>query len=394
MSALSPLLSDIDFAMSEVPDLYALYDRLRAYGPVAPIRFMGQPAWAILGHAELDCAYNDPENFSPHVAYRKLQEPSMGRALMTLVGEEHRQTRAMVTPAFVPALVRTQVQSLIEPVAHAVADRLAGRGEIDLVQEFAQPFPFTVNTRLLGIPVDDEALFLRWAVKLIDYPWDPDGALKAKQEFGVYMLRIIEQRRARPGEDFVSRLVQAEHEGRRLDDEQLLALFRFLFPAGSDTTYKNVGSLFAAVLGDPAMRALARQGEPERAALVLEALRWEAPAAMMPRIATGTTELGGVRIEEGDWVAFAIAAANNDPAKFADPRRFDPFRDNRDLISFGRGAHFCVGMHLALRELETALRVVLERFPDMRLKPGAPIEMIGGVMRGPRELWVELGRAA
>lgn len=391
MNALSPLMADIDFAMNEVPDLYALYDRLRDYGPVAPIRFMGQPAWAILGHAELDRAYNDPENFSPHVAYRRLQEPSMGRALMTLVGEEHRQTRAMVTPAFVPSMVRSCIQALIEPVAHEVLDRIAAREEVDLVREFAQPFPFTVITRLLGIPVDDEALFLRWAVKLIDYPWDPEGALQAKEEFGAYMLRIIEERRRIPGEDFVSKLVQAEHEGRRLDDEQLLALFRFLFPAGSDTTYKNVGSLFAAVLGDPAMRALAAKGDAERAALVLEALRWEAPAAMMPRIATGSTELGGVRIREGDWVAFAIAAANNDPVKFADPRRFDPARDNRDLISFGRGAHFCVGMHLALRELETALRVVLQRFPALRLKPDAPVEMIGGVMRGPRALWVELG---
>src|SRR5262245_8814153 len=114
MNALTPLLPEIDFAMNEVPDLYALYDRLRDYGPVAPVRFMGQPTWAILGHAELDQAYNDLANFSPHVAYRKLQEPSMGRALMTLVGEEHRQTRAMVAPAFVPALVRTQVQALIE----------------------------------------------------------------------------------------------------------------------------------------------------------------------------------------------------------------------------------------------------------------------------------------
>lgn len=390
MKALTPLMPDLDFAMNEVPDLYALFDQLRDYGPVAPVRFMGQPTWAILGHAELDRAYNDLENFSPHVAYRRLQEPSMGRALMTLVGEEHRQTRAMVTPAFVPSMVRSYIQALIEPVAHEVLDRLAGRDEVDLVQEFAQPFPFTVITRLLGIPVDDEALFLHWAVKLIDYPWDPEGALKAKQEFGDYMLRIIEERRRHPGEDFVSKLVQAEHEGRRLDDEQLLALFRFLFPAGSDTTYKNVGSLFAAVLGDPDMRALAGQGDAERAALVLEALRWEAPAAMMPRIATGSTELGGVRIEAGDWVTFAIAAANNDPAKFADPRRFNPARDNRDLISFGRGAHFCVGMHLALRELETALRVVLDRFPALRLKPDAPIEMIGGVMRGPRALWVEL----
>jgi len=99
--------------------------------------------------------------------------------------------------------------------------------------------------------------------------------------------------------------------------------------------------------------------------------------------------LGGVHIKKGEWLLFGITAANSDPKVFPEPRKFDPSRDNRALISFGRGPHFCLGMHLARRELETALRVVLERYPDIRLTPGKTVEYVGGVLRGPRELWVQ-----
>jgi len=106
-------------------------------------------------------------------------------------------------------------------------------------------------------------------------------------------------------------------------------------------------------------------------------------------MATGDIKLGDAHIKKGDWVLFGITAANRDPKVFPDPHRFDPSRDNRELISFGRGVHFCLGMHLARRELETALRVVFERYPDIRLKPGSKVDFVGGVLRGPRELWVQ-----
>lgn len=175
-----------------------------------------------------------------------------------------------------------------------------------------------------------------------------------------------------------------------LDNERILALFRLLFPAGSDTTYKNGGSLFAAVLSHPEVRDLAVRGtDTDRAAIVTEGLRWQTPTALLPRMAPCDTELGGVQIKSGDWMLFGITAANHDPKVFKDPRRFDPSRNNRDLLSFGRGRHFCLGMHLARRELESALRIVLERFPSIGLAPGKPIEFTSALLRGPRELWVQ-----
>ncbi|HEY4545722.1 MAG TPA: cytochrome P450 [Pedomonas sp.] len=390
MSAAAPLMPEIDFAYDDLPDLHDVLDALRQAGPVVPVQFHGQVAWLVLSHAELAQAFTDTVNFDPAPGYLERTEESMGRTLLGLTGDEHRITRAMVAAPFMPARVRQYVQPLIEPIVQELLDRIEGQEEVEFVSAFTRPFPFTVITRLLSIPVADEALFLKWAVKLIDHPWDPDGAMEAKAGFDAYMEGLIEDRRHRPQDDFITMLVQSEFEGRTLDNERILSLFRLLFPAGSDTTYKNGGSLFAAVLSDPAVRALAAQGsDADRAAIVTEGLRWQTPTALLPRMAPHDAELGGVRIKAGDWMLFGITAANHDPMVYKDPRRFDPARDNRELLSFGRGVHFCLGMHLARRELETALRLVFERFPALRLTPGKPVEFISAILRGPRALWVQ-----
>jgi len=389
MDAIAPLMPQVDFAYDEVTNLHELLEELRRHGPVVPVKYLGAPVWAILDHAELNQAFSDLEHFDPGDGYRIISAPSMGLTIQTMSGDEHRANRGAVSALFLPLKVRSYVEDLIEPIAHELMDRIEGQREVEFVQGFSRPFPFTVITRLLGIPVADEAHFLEWAVKLIDFPWDPEGALRAKAGFDSYMQAIIDDRRRRPTDDFVSRLIAVEYEGQKLDDERILSFFRMLFPAGSDTTYKNAGSLFACVLADPALRAQALRSAKDREAIAAEGLRWQAPTAMLPRMATGDIKLGDAHIKKGDWVLFGITAANSDPKVFPDPRKFDPSRDNRELISFGRGVHFCLGMHLARRELETALKVVLERYPNIRLTPGKPVEYVGGVLRGPRELWVQ-----
>src|SRR5262249_29424639 len=147
----------------------------------------------------------------------------------------------------------------------------------------------------------------------------------------------------------------AEYEGQTLSDERILAFLGLLFPAGSDTAYKNGSSLFARLLDDPALCALARGSDKDRESIVAEGLRWQPPIAFLPRRASADVEFGGAHITEGDWMLFGITAANNDPKVFPEPRRFDPARDNRELLTFGRSSHFCLGMHVARRELETAL---------------------------------------
>lgn len=382
------LMPEVDFAYDALPDLHRRLDVLRQTGPVVRVKYLGQPVWLILGYNELASAFDDVAHFDAADGYKLIAGPSMGRTLQTMSGAEHRANKALVTSPFLPGKARAYIEGIIEPIANELLDRIEGQDEVEFIEAFTRPYPFKIITHLLGIPVADEPLFLHWAVKLIDFPWDPEGALAAKQGFTDYMTPLIDQRRTAPGGDFISMLVSAEHDGERLDNEAILSFLRLLFPAGSDTTYKLGGSMFANVLADPALRAMALAGEKQRDAIVSEALRWQAPTALLPRMASADVELGGALICKGDWTLFGITGANNDPALFPDPRRFDPTRANANVLSFGRGVHFCVGSHLARRELEVALRLVLERFPDMTTKPGADVEYAGGVIRGPKELWV------
>ena len=378
---------ELDFAHDPLPDLHGVLDELRTHGPVVRVKYHDQPAWLILAWEELRQAFGDEQHFQCAKAYRIHSEPSMGRTIQTMSGEQHRINRGLVSKPFFPRQVRALIEPLIEAEADTLLDKLEDQDEVDLVEAFSRPYPFKIITRMLGIPVHDDRHFLEWALKIIDFPWDPQGALKAKSEFDAYLRPLIAQRRQRPEEDVISVLAAAELEGQQLEDEQILAFCRLLFPAGSDTTYKNLGSLLFAVLSHPALAERARGSAADREAMVQEGLRWQPPTALLPRMCSEDTELGGQRIREGDWVLFGITAANSDPSVFPDPRRFDPDRDNRNL-AFGHGEHFCLGSHLARRELETALERVCNRFPAMALVQQRPVRIVQGVLRGPESLWV------
>jgi cytochrome P450 len=382
-------MPEVDFAYDDLPDLHEKLDELRAQGPVVPVKYHGNRVWLILDHALVKTAFEDYVHFDAADGYKEHAEPSQGKTIQTMSGEEHRVSRALVTPPFLPAKVRSYVENIMEPIAHELLDRIEGKSEVEFISAFTRPYPFLIITRLLGIPVEDEARFLNWAVKMIDFPWDPEGAVRAKNEFDTFVQAIIDEKRRQPTGDFISMLVEAEFEGEKLDDERIRGFLGLLFPAGSDTAYKNGSSLFAHVLGDPELRAMARGSDKDREAIVAEGLRWEPPVALLPRKASADVLFGGVQIRKGDWTLFGITAANNDPKVYPDPRRFDPRRDNRELLTFGRSAHFCLGMHVARRELETALRVVFERFPNIRLKPGQTVRPVKAVMRGPLEMVVE-----
>jgi cytochrome P450 len=294
-----------------------------------------------------------------------------------------------VSRPFFPRQIRALVEPLLATQARLLLDEIQGQEQVDLVQAFARPYPFKIITRMLGIPIHDDEKCLSWALKIIDFPWDPEGALQAKAEFDDYLLPLIANRRQAPADDVISVLALSEIEGQQLDDEKILSFCRLLFPAGSDTTYKMLGSLLYAILETPGMKQLARGSDEQRHALVQEGLRWQPPTALLPRMCSQDTQLGGAHIREGDWILFGITAANNDPEVFANPREFDPERSNKNL-AFGHGEHFCLGSHLARQELECAIELLFQRFPEMALSSEHPVEITQAVLRGPKSLWVKL----
>ena len=383
------LLPEIDFAHAEAPDLHALIDSTRGHGPVVQVRYHGQAALLLSGYKEVRAAFGDEEHFESRAFYSVHAEPSQGRTMQAMAKEEHRRNRALVSRSFVPSRITSYVEGCITEEAERLVRALAGQASVNLVECLARPFPFSVITRLLGLPVEDEARFLEWALKLIDYPWDPEGALRARREFSDYLKPVLDRRRAEPGGDVLSILATAELEGERLGDEEIFAFCRLLFPAGSDTAYKNLGSLLATILTTPGMRERARGSDQERDDLVQEGLRLHPPVALLPRTCSRDTELAGVKILAGTPMLFGIHPANRDASMFPDPHRFDPDRPNHGQhLSFGYGEHFCLGSHLARRELETAVKVLFEHFPDIEIEPGREIVFSQCVLRGVRDLWV------
>jgi cytochrome P450 len=377
---------EIDFGRDDVPDLEELMAKLQTQGKrVVRIRYIGQPAWLILRHRELYDAFMDSTHYPCSAAHLRHSSPTMGKSILCLDGDEHRIKRALVANAFLPSAVRGYTQRLLRPIANRLIDGFAGRNELDLVAEYTRRLPVLVITGLLGVPAENERQLIQWIEGLFSYPWNPELALKAKDEVTAFFLPIIHARRAEPREDLISMIAAAEFEGHRLTDEEVLAFVRLLFPAGADTTYLALGSMMNHVLSDAGMptRLLA---EPALTAKVVdECLRLYNTTAFLPRYTETGIDYEGARIPPNSWVLFGVRPANRDPEVFPEPERFDPARDRRRSLTFSVGPHACLGMHLARAEMNVSLELLLRRLTGLRLRDGRAA-MTNAVLRGVRRL--------
>ncbi len=380
-------MQDVDLARAPVPDLHARLAAARQEGPVVGVCFHDRPAWLTTTHAETRTALADEARFPS----ASIQEPLVGKTMQSMVGAEHRRNRALIASAFTPRSIDAQERALLEPLAHELIDGLAATPRFDLVERFAHRYPALVITRLLGIPVHDEALFLRWGLDLFLFPWNPEKARRAWSAFRDYLAPIVRERRARPGPDLLSGLLRAELGGERLTDDEIFSFLGILYPAGADTAYKAISSMMAIVLRERDLFERAASDVALRASIADETLRWEAPVALLPRRCDRDTRLGGQPIAKGDTLLIGITAANRDPAVFDAPDRFDPGRPRleRSLV-FGHGPHFCLGAQLARAELRVALGALVERFPALRLEDPADVETTGAILRGPRRVVVRI----
>jgi cytochrome P450 len=367
----SPSLESVDLALDELPG-QALHDVLRAYrerGPVQPARFLGLPAFAITGHRELLRAFKDVDRFPPHRMYQVAFEGAIGKTFISTESpEQHRVYRKLATPAFRSRAVASYEREGLEALAHELIDGFAERDEFDLMADFVAPLPYLVITRLLGLPREREEAFHGWALALLRFRDDPVAAAKAAGELTDFLAPVVEARRREPRNDVISELVAAEVGGRRLSDEEVYSHVRLLFPTGGETTHGSLGNLLYALFHHEGLWDALCRDPAAAAAAVEEALRWETPIAVLPRLSSrDAVEFGGVEIPPDSWVLFAIAAANRDPAVFPDPDRFDVRRFASDTLTFGRGVKSCPGMHLARKTMTAALRTLLERVPGLEL---------------------------
>ncbi len=227
--------------------------------------------------------------------------------------------------------------------------------------------PFWAISRKLGLPIGSEERQRAWALALLSFPSDPDGALRAAAEVTDFLLPTLAERRSAAADDVISGLLHAEHRGERFDDEQVAAHVRLLYSVGATTTSDAMSTLLWRVASDVGLWARCRDDPAAIPAVVHESLRCEPPVSTLPRLAPDGGEVGGVELPPMALVLCGIAAANRDPSRFADGDAFDPDRAEQEILTFGFGAKFCPGSHLARQQLAAGLGALVERFERAEL---------------------------
>jgi cytochrome P450 len=356
----------------------------------------GQEVFFVYRHEEIVQVLRDGETYSSAHIIDLIMGPVMGEHIMLGMDDpQHRRYRGLVSTAFRQKTLARWETELVATVASRLVDAFADRGHADLVREFTFPFPTQVIAGILGLPRDDYRQFQRWSTAILSFFTKLDEAIAAAQELTEYLARILAERRRAPREDLISELAQAELDGERLSDEEIFSFLRLLLPAGVETTYRATGNLLFSLLASPHQLDALRADRSLVPQAIEEALRLETPLLNITRLATKDSEIDGVPIPAGSTVMLMLAAANRDDDRYPEPDRYDIFRESpKPHISFGHGPHACLGLHLARLEMRTALTLLLDRLPNLRLNPeGDDPHIRGQVFRSPTSLPVLFDRS-
>ena len=371
--------------MSPVPDPYPTLRRLRDESPALAIEVpLGETA-LITRYDDVQRVLRDAALFSSSINARGVGLV-MGRTIIEMDGKDHSRHRALISPFFVPKAMDSAMARRIQEVADRLVDGLAGRGRADLVREFTLTFPVRIIAQVIGIPVEDYNQFQQWALDIIGLGDDPVKGLQAAAALVEHLRPIAELRKRQPTDDLLSKLVHAEVDGQRLEDEEVFSFLRLLVPAGAETTYRLIGNALFGLLTNPGQLEEVRADRSLLDRVLDEALRWEAPVCLAARNAMAPTSIAGVELAEGAAILVSLSSANRDERRYDDPDRFDVHRDGEDHLAFGFGRHFCAGSHLARLEARIALDTMLERLPGLRLDPGEPCGVYGLAFRSPDRL--------
>ncbi|MFF5264302.1 cytochrome P450 [Actinomadura viridis] len=395
----------------EVPDIlspefatdpYSAYRIMREHAPL----FWHEPmqSYVISRYEDVSRAFRDPAFTTANYDWQL--EPVHGRTILQLSGREHAVRRGLVAPAFRGDELQGRFLPVIERNARRLIGRFRATGRVELVGEFSTHFPINVIVDMLGLDQADHARFQRWYTSIIAFlgnlAQDPEVAAageRTRVELAAYMLPIIAERRANPGDDLLSRLCLAEIDGTRMSDEDIKAFVSLLLAAGGETTDKAISAIMANLLVHPEQLAAVRADRSLIARAFAETLRFSPPVHMIMRQPDRDVTLSCGTIPAGSTVTCLIGAANRDAERYRDPERFDIFRDDLDTttafsaaanhLAFALGRHFCVGALLAKTEVEVAMNMLLDAMPDVRVADGfVPVEQ-GGFTRGPERLPLE-----
>jgi cytochrome P450 PksS len=368
---------------------WPLYREMREHDPVHWAESL--QAWLITRHEDVTACFRDPrlsanrtQLFAEHqlggLGTELVQDYLRVTSQMMLMrdGADHARLRRQANTGFTSPVLdgwRPTIRSIVE----SLLDAVQARRRMDVAVELSEPLPSLVLTRLFDIPAEDHDRFQQWANPVATFFGAAVGdvrtaALQANEgmaQISRYLTAALDARRKAPGNDLLSLLLRYQEAG-RMSTEELVANAVNILIAGHVTTIDQLSNGVNDLLTHPEQFQKLRAAPRLLTSAVEEMLRFTPAVPFMHRIAVEDIELRGRTLRKGQLVFLGIAAANRDPAVFADPERFDITREPNRHVAFAFGPHLCLGAGLARRELEIALEALLRRMPELRLDEERP----------------------
>jgi len=404
-------LSDLEFWLRPLEEREGAFATLREERPVSfhqepELEIPGIPRgpgyWALTRHADILHASRNPEIFCSGRGSNIMDMPApfveFFGSMINMDDPRHARLRRIVSRGFTRRKI-ARVEEDVQRVATAIVDAVAERGECDFVTEVAAALPLRIICDMMGIPESQhEFIFDRTNVILgagdPEYVSDPQkvvpALLSAGQDLAMMVGELGRHRQSHPGDDLVSTLIHAELEGERLTEQELGSFFVLLVVAGNETTRNAISHGMKALTDHPEQRdAWMADFEGVAPTAVEEIVRWATPVIHFRRTLTRDTELHGQPLKEGEKVVLWYCSGNRDEDVFDDPFRFDVRRQPNEHVGFGGpGPHYCLGAHLARREITMMFRELLHRLPDIHTV-GEPDRLTSNFIHGLKHMRCE-----
>ena len=396
-------LADLDTFVGSVP--HDMFDVLRREAPVwfHPASNGVEGFWCIVKHhdvMELSRDYPHASSARGGITLHDMSEEDLEMQRMMMLQMDppnHTKLRLLVNKGFTPRMVG-QLDQHIHDIAKTIVDDIAERGECDFVVDVAAELPLQVIAEMMGVPVEDRHKIFEWSNQMIgsddpEYSVTREDAIGAATEMFLYSAELAAAKRADPGDDIISALLQAEVDGEKLTDTEFNLFFQLLAVAGNETTRNLISHGMHLLIENPDQRAKLLADRSLLPGTVDEMLRYASPVMYMRRTAQSDFELRGQTISEGDKIALWYIAANRDEEVFDAPHAFDITRSPNDYVAFGGGGpHFCLGANLAKLEIRVMFEELLERVPD--IEPAGPVERLrSNFINGIKHMPVEFSKA-
>jgi cytochrome P450 len=387
MTAAGPVLDPYDYRFHEDP--YPSYRQLRDEAPL--YRNEERDFWALSRHADVHRGFRNSTSLSNRLGVSLdpiSRTPEAYRTMSFLAMDDpaHLRLRTLVSKGFTPRRIR-ELQPRVQELAREHLDAALEADDFDFIADFAGKLPMDVISELMGVPREDRAQLRALADTVMHredgMPDVPQSAIEASVELLVYYADMVARRRAEATDDLTSALLRAEIDGDRLTDDEIMAFLFLMVVAGNETTTKLLGNAAYWAARHPDQLAEVLDDHSRIPLWIEETLRYDTSSQILARVVASDIEFHGVTLHDGDTLLLLPGSAHRDERVFDDP---DEYRIGRDigskLLSFGSGAHFCLGAHLARMEAQVALGELFGRISGYEIDADAAARVHSSNVRG------------